>query len=587
MDAAGRGRGTGQWARLFLPAALLVLAARWAGALADRAGLGPRNWDAGLRTAVALALPVALMPLLAGLRDRAGRPAAPRLQWEVVGREVGSEGELRRCLRASGLAGRLALTDTWFGAVFSHLRGQGARVHVFLARQSSERTAQLQAAAAAAAPAAPDLSARGRQLLRPERVDSAQPVCGCAVVVEYPAIPAGAGAAQSPRGAGGRGGGLAVLELPFAGLPSLAFAPWLPHEDAAPLAAELMRSALETLKVEGVVARLPGSYPSPLERVALRLAGCSDLEGPAAAQDNFVLELGFSTWGAFLASLRRSARADVLRKTRRFEERKGSVELMTLESLGGGAGRRGAGGGGLPPPLQADLDEGGLLYGWSDLPSEFAEVVVRRDELDMRVLEASLGGKPCGRLVVLHDRRPKCVHFRRLQLGGDAARDTYVFFNLLFGGLKFAVMAGAALVDMGPGAEGVKSRLGARPVPTLRCALTRGASAGGGAGRFGLGAFWGSRSREDILDEECSRFYRSLTAHGEKGRSQDPATKNATAPAAAAPRPSRRAARRAARAALRRRLRLARRSAAAEAAEDAALVDASDALQPAWAREAP
>ena len=344
-----------------------------------------------------------------------------------------------------------------------------------------------------------------------------------------------------------------------------------------------MRSALETLNVEGVVARLPGSYPSPLERVALRLAGCSDLEGPAAPQDNFVLELGFSTWGAFLVSLRRSARADVLHKTRRFEEREGSVELMKLESLGGGAGRRGAGGGGLPPPLQADLDEGGLLYGWSDLPSEFAEVVVRRDELDMRVLEASLGGKPCGRLVVLHDRRPKCVHFRRLQLDGDAARDAYVFFNLLFGGLKFAVMAGAALVDMGPRAEGVKSRLGARPVPTLRCVLTRGASAGGGAGRFGLGALWGSRSRDDILDEECSRFYRSLTARGEKGRSQDPATKNATA----APRPSRRAARRAARAALRRRLRLARRSAAAEAAEDAALADASDALQPAAAREAP
>ena len=506
----------------------------------------------------------------------------------MVGREVSSGGELHRCLQASSLAGRLSLADAWFGATFSHLRAQGARIHVFLARQSSERTAQLQEAAAVAAPAASDLSARGRQLLRPERVDSTQPVCGCAVVVEYPAVPEGAGTPPSRGGGGGSGGGLAVLELPFAGLPSLAFAPWLPHEDAAPLTAEMMRSVLDALEVEGVVTRLPGSYPSPLERVALRLAGCSDLEGPAAAQDNFVLELRFSTWSAFLASLRRSARADVLRKTRRFEECEGRVELLKLERLGG-AGRGGEGEGGLLPPLQADLDEGGLLYGWSDLPGDFAEDVVRRNEMNVRVLEASQGGKPCGRLVLFHDRRRKCVHFRRLQLGREVARDAHVFFNLLFSGLKFAIMAGAALVDMGPGAEGVKTRLGARPAATLRCMLPRGASAGagGGSGRFGVGALWGRRSRDDILDEECARFYRSLTAHEEKSRSQDPATQNSTTPEAGAPRPSRRAARRAARAALRRRLRVARRAAAAEAAEEAALADASDALQPGAVRAAP
>jgi len=350
-----------------------------------------------------------------------------------------------------------------------------------------------------------------------------------------------------------------------------------------------MRSALEVLEVEGVVARLPGSYPSPLERVALRLAGCSDLEGPAAAQDNFILELRFSTWSAFLASLRRSARADVLRKTRRFEECEGSVELLKLESLGGGSERGGEGGGGLLPPLQADLDEGGLLYGWSDLPDDFAEGVVRRNELNVRVLEASQGGKPCGRLVLFHDRRRKCVHFRRLQLGREVSRDAHVFFNLLFGGLKFAIMAGAALVDMGPGAEGVKTRLGARPAATLRCMLPRGASAGagGGQGRFGVGALWGYRSRDDILDEECARFYRSLTAHDEKSRSQDPATQNSTTPEAAAPRSSRRAARRVARAALRRRLLLARRATATEAAEEGALADASDAMQPGAVRTVP
>ena len=592
-------RGAVQWARLFLPAALLVLSARWAGAWADRAGLGPRNWDAGLRTAVALALPVALLPLLAGLRNRAGRPSGP-LRWQVVGRTVGSAAELRSCLRATGLGGVTSVADTWLGTVFPQLLTQGARVHVFLARQSPEWAAHLREATARMSqgpevPRVEDLPARERQLLRPERTAAKQPVCGCAVAIEYPPRGGGQdGGAENPSEEA-REGGLAVLELPFVGLPSLAFAAWLPREDSAPLAVEIIRGVLEELQVDRVVAQMPGNYPSPLERMTLQMAGCFDLKSAAATGGNYVLELGFSSWKGFLASLRRSARADVLRKSRRFEERGGQVELLASGGSRDGAevsgtSRRG-GEGRLSRPLQQDFVEGGLLFGWSDLPEQAAESAARRNELEVRALEASLNGEVCGRMLLLHDRQRQCVHFRRIQLDRRMAHEVFTFFNLLFAGLKFAVMVGASLVDMGPGGGGPKARLGARLVPAMRCELRRGAAPATTA-RFGLGALWGGRSPEDLLHEECVLFYSALQVQDRSntpGNSDGAKAGEASAPAPPRPPggpPSRRAATRTARLFCRRRRRLARRLAAAETAEDFALADASDVF-PASSRKEP
>ena len=388
------------------------------------------NWGA-LQDVFLLALPVTLIPLLQGLTWKV--PERPVKKFEVALRPAKTPGEVQKVLAALGVSD---VPGAWLAAVQGGLRK--GTLHLLIAKMSPEFRAKIPGAGDG-----PAMDARTRELQHLVQQAREGVVC-CGVVLRLPSeqcAGSGLGIDIEPSRS------VAVMELPYLGLPSLFIAPSVPIVEVTQLVVEVIDAIKDELGVHQVIVRAPAVVCNPLVRVGVKQAGSGVVDLPAAC----TLPTPYQHYETYLAALPASTRRDLRRKERKFRALGGSVEVLkALEDL----------------PVGADLAEPfsrqytGVLRHLRPLTR--AVLAQFGGEPQFKLLVAKVAGEIQGMLVLVHDRDHKHLALRLLYTDEKKRRTNLLFFNLLIGGVQFAIMNGVQAVDMGPGSEQVKRRMGAQ-----------------------------------------------------------------------------------------------------------------------------